>query len=117
MLLAAAQKNGTQATVQAFVHFLNYCATHPDATLCYHASNMILHIHSNATYLNETKACIGIGGHLFLANQGFPINQPSDGPIHDIPKILKHGVASAAEAEIGATFLYGEEDMDVHSQK
>jgi hydroxypyruvate isomerase len=31
--LAAAQSKGTQATVEALVHLLNYCATHPDATI------------------------------------------------------------------------------------
>jgi hypothetical protein len=64
--LAAAQKNGTQATVQALVHFLNYCAPHPDATLRYRAKDMILHIHSDAAYLNETKARSRVGGHHFV---------------------------------------------------
>jgi hypothetical protein len=33
--LAAAQATGTQATAHALVHFLNYCNTHPHATLRY----------------------------------------------------------------------------------
>jgi hypothetical protein len=90
--IAAAQKNGTQATVQALVHFLNYCVTHPDATLPYRASDMILHIHSDATYLNETKARSRVGGHHFLGDRASPINQPSNGAILNIAKILKHVV-------------------------
>jgi hypothetical protein len=113
--LAAAQKNGTQATVQALVHFLNYCATHPDATLRYRASNMILHIHSDAAYLNETEARSRVGGHHFLGDQASPINQPSNGAILNIAKILKHVVSSAAEAEVGATFLNGKEAVVVRT--
>jgi hypothetical protein len=113
--LAAAQKNGTQATVQALVHFLNYCATHPDATLHYRASGMILHIHSVAAYLNETGARSRLGGHYFLGDRASPINQPNNGAILNIAKILKHVVSSAAEAEVGATFLNGKEAVVVRN--
>jgi hypothetical protein len=94
--LAAAQKNSTQATVHALVHFLNYCATHPDATLRYRASDMILHIHSDAAYLNETEARSRVGGHHFLGDRATPINQPTNQamePFLTLPKssnILSH---------------------------
>jgi hypothetical protein len=84
--LTAAQKKGTQATVQALVHFLNYCATHPDATLCYHASDMILHIHSNAAYLNETEARSHVGGHHFLATELLPSTNQAMEPFLTLPK-------------------------------
>jgi hypothetical protein len=100
--LAAAQKNRTQATAHALVHFLNYCATHPQATVRYQASNMILHIHSDAAYLNESEACSGVGGHHFLGVKGSPNNQPTNGAILNIAKILNHVVSSAAEAKVGA---------------
>jgi hypothetical protein len=35
---------------------LDYAATHPNAITQYHASDMQLHIHSNANYLNEPGA-------------------------------------------------------------
>jgi hypothetical protein len=54
--LAAAQAHVTTVTMEAAVHLLNYAAKHPNATLRYHASNMILHIHSDASYLSEPKA-------------------------------------------------------------
>ncbi len=113
--LAAAQKNGTQAAVQALVHFLNYGAPHPDATLRYRASGMILHIHSDAAYLNETGARSRVGGHHFLGDRASPLNQPSNEVILDIAKILKHVVSSAAEAEVGATFLNGKEAVAVRT--
>jgi hypothetical protein len=76
---------------------------------------MILHIHSNAAYLNETEAHSHGGGRHFLGNQASPINQPSNGAILDIAKILKHVVLSTAEAEVGATFLNGKEAVAVHT--
>ena len=54
--LASAKFRGTVATARAATQLLDYCATHPDATVRYHASDMILHIHSNASYLSELHA-------------------------------------------------------------
>ena len=45
--LASVQAQGTQATMEAAIHLLNYCATHPNATVRYKASDMILHVHSD----------------------------------------------------------------------
>jgi hypothetical protein len=70
---------------------------------------MILHIHSDALYLNESEARSRAGGHHFLGDKVSPNNQPSNGAILDLSKILRHVVASAAEAEVGATFLNGKE--------
>ncbi len=61
--LAVAQTEGTQATMEACTQLLNYAATHPDdAVLQYTTSNMILHIHSDASYLSEIKARSCAGG-------------------------------------------------------
>ncbi len=54
--LAAAQAEGTQATLDACTQLLNYAVTHPEAILQYTASEMILHIHSDTSYLSKTKA-------------------------------------------------------------
>jgi hypothetical protein len=55
--LAAAQSKGTEATVKALAHLLDYAgATHPDAVIHYCASGMVLYIHSDASYLNEMLA-------------------------------------------------------------
>jgi hypothetical protein len=35
---------------------LDYLATHPYAAIRYHASDMILHIHSDASYLSVSNA-------------------------------------------------------------
>jgi hypothetical protein len=54
--LASAQANGTQSTAKACTHLLNYYATHPDAIIRYTVSGMVLHLHSDTSYLSEAKA-------------------------------------------------------------
>jgi hypothetical protein len=49
------------------LQFLDYAATHPDAIVRFHASPMILHIHSDASYLFESKSHSRAGGIFFLA--------------------------------------------------
>jgi hypothetical protein len=106
--LAASQTTGTEATTIQMVHFLNYCATYPDAKLRYRASDMILHIHSDAAYLTEPEARSRAGGHHFLGNlPGKPTM--FNGPILNISKVLRGVMSSAAEAEIGALFLNAKE--------
>jgi len=107
--LTAAQSTGTQRIVTALVHLLNYCATHPDAKIRYHASGMILHIHSDASYLSESQARNRAGGHHYLSNPPSPKPPPPNGPILSIAKILRQVMSSAAEAELGALFLNAKE--------
>jgi hypothetical protein len=50
--IATEQTKVTAKTKAATNQFLYYLVTHPDATIRYHASDMILHIHSDASYLS-----------------------------------------------------------------
>ena len=66
---------------------------------------MILHIHTDASFLSEPKAKIGSGGYFFLSN--FPDDPTQDlhnAPIHVLCQILKNFLASASEAELAAMF-------------
>jgi hypothetical protein len=47
--LASEHTKATAATADKVIKLLNYCATHPEATLHYQASYMILNIHSDAS--------------------------------------------------------------------
>jgi hypothetical protein len=47
--IATEQTKATGKTQDATNQLLDYLATHPDATIRYHASDMILYIHSNAS--------------------------------------------------------------------
>lgn len=64
--LVVQQNKATHVTAKQIAHFLNYCATHPNACIEYHHSNMILHIHSDASYLSEPGARNKVGGYSFL---------------------------------------------------
>ena len=65
---------------------------------------MVLYIHSDASYLSEAKARSRTGGHVYLGNP--PTNKPSrnNGSILSTSTIMRHVMASAAEAECGALF-------------
>ena len=54
--LASEQANGTETTLEVMEHFLNYCATNPEATVRFETSDMILNIESDASYLSEPQA-------------------------------------------------------------
>jgi hypothetical protein len=114
--LALAQTKGTKKTLDAITWLLNYAATHPDATIRYHASGMILHIHNNGSYLSAPKACSCASSHFFLANSpSNPAKCKLNGPIHITTKILRNVMRSAAEAEIGASYVNGQETIPIRN--
>jgi hypothetical protein len=53
-VLASEQSNTTAVTADKVIKLLNYCNTHPETKIRYHASDMIFHIHSDASYLSES---------------------------------------------------------------
>ena len=87
--------------------FLDYCASHEEAVITYHAGDIILAVHSNAGYLNERGARSQAGGHFFLSHD-VP-NPPNNGAILNIAQIIKAVMSSAAEAELGALFINAKE--------
>jgi hypothetical protein len=77
---------------------LDYLATQEDAVLTYNASDMILAVHSDASYLSKPKAQSRAGGHFFLSSDT-PI-PPNNGVVLNIAHIIKHVMSSATEAEL-----------------
>jgi hypothetical protein len=108
---------GSLATATAVTQLLNYRASHPNATIRYHASSMHLHIHSDASYLlSVTKAQSRAGGIFLLSNK--PTNKPPDptstphpinGAVHIHCSIMKDILSSATKAETGALFYYAKD--------
>ena len=47
---------------------LDYVASQDEAVLTYHTNEMKLAVHSNTSYLSESKAQSWAGGHFFLSN-------------------------------------------------
>jgi hypothetical protein len=104
--IATEQAAATKKTVKSVKDLLDYAATNPHAKIRYWASDMILQIHSDASYLSEPKSKSRASGHYFLGWQ--PINgQPIklNGALFTLCTILKFIAASAAESELGALFL------------
>ena len=104
--ISAQQAEPTELTMDAVVHLLNYCATHPDAVLRYRASKMILCVHSDASYLSEAHARSRVGGFFFLDDEEASTSDAGkpNGAIHVESKILRNVMSSAAEAEAAGLF-------------
>ena len=104
--IASQQTAPTEKTMERVNIFLDYMATHPDAVIRYWKSDLVLNIHSDASYLTAPKARSRAGGHFFLGSipkDGCPIRL--NGAILTNCTILNLVVASAAEAELGSLFL------------
>jgi hypothetical protein len=85
--------------------FLDYASTQENAVIIYKASDMVLAIHSDASYLSEPKARSRAGGHFFMsANEEDPRDNGA-GAVHTVAKIIKAVMSSAAEAELGGLFI------------
>jgi hypothetical protein len=104
-VMASEQTRATASTVDKIIKLLNYCTTHPEATLRYHVSDMILNVHSDASYLSEREAKSRTGGFFYMVSNTDKDNILTNGAILMISTVLKHVMSSAAEAEIGAVFL------------
>jgi hypothetical protein len=64
--IASKQSKGTDSTMKKCKQLLNYLASHPNASVHFHASNMILNIHSGASYLSKSNAHSCACGHFFM---------------------------------------------------
>jgi hypothetical protein len=108
--LSSAQAHGTEATNNAAAQLLDYCATHPEASICYCASEMALQVHSDASYLSVPKGRSRAGGHFFLGAQMTSIKPIlNNGAVLTVSSIIKHVMSSAAEAEIAGLFINAKE--------
>jgi hypothetical protein len=101
--IATEQTKATAKTQATTNQMLDYLATQPDATIRYHASDMVLHIHSDASYLSVSNARSRLGGMFFLGNKS-PEQDALNGSILNVAAVIKNGVASAAKSEVGACF-------------
>jgi uncharacterized coiled-coil protein SlyX len=101
--IATEQTKTTEKTQAVMNQLLDYLATHPDAAIRYHASDMILHIHSDTSYLSVSNARSRRGGLFFLGNKS-PEQDTLNGSILNVAAVIKNVVSSAAESEVGACF-------------
>jgi hypothetical protein len=103
--IAVEQTGATEKTMSRCTQLLDYLSGNANATVRFHASDMILNRHSNASYLLEAKARSRACGHFFMGwmpTDGAPIQLNS--AFHVSTTILRFVVASAAKAELGALY-------------
>jgi hypothetical protein len=109
--IASQSANPTQDTMSHTQQLLDYLATQEEAVLTYHASDMILAAHSNASYLSEPNAHSRAGSHFFLSsNADIP---PNNRAILNLAHIIKHVMASATEAELAALYITAHEAIHI----
>ena len=102
-IIATEQTQGTHTTKAKAEHFLTYAASHPNATIKFYKSDMILKIHSNASYLSEHQGRSRAGGHFYLGNREDTADPPNE-PILNTTGILANIMSTASEAEAAALF-------------
>jgi hypothetical protein len=83
--------------------FLNYDASNQDTIITYHASDMVLAVHSDASYLSKPKARSLAGGHFFMSSN--IVNPADNGTVLNIAQLIKTVMSLAAEAELGALYI------------
>ena len=102
--IAARQSKGTVAVAEACQQLLDYVATHPNAGIRYKACDMILAVHTDASYLSEQGGKSRASAHFYLTNDGD--EDFNNGAILNLASIIKHVMSSASEAELAALY-YG----------
>eukprot|EP00957_Ditylum_brightwellii_P019021 1432057-Ditylum_brightwellii.AAC.1 len=106
--IAGKQANLMKKTTKAVVKLLNYCTVNPNAMIRHCATKMVLHIHSDASFMSVEEACSRAGGHFFLSDpyNAKPTSQPVliNGQVHTGCKVILNIMVSVVEAEIGTLF-------------
>ncbi len=67
--LASQQANPTEQMMALWKQFLDYMALQDKSVLTYKTSNMVLVVHSIASYLSKPKARSRADGHMFMAGR------------------------------------------------
>ena len=108
--LSSQQSKATVKTEELIQHFLEYCNAHPDPKIRFHASNMILAIHSDASFMNEPMARSTAAGFFWLKNKDDKDKKMKlNGAVQVILQIIKLVCASTAESELAAIFINARE--------
>jgi hypothetical protein len=101
--LAAAQSKPTAHSLSFDKWLLDYVVTNPDAILTYKKRDMVLAVHSNASYFSKPSAQSQVCGRFFCSSN---VKDPPDNDaVLKISKILKAVMSSAAKAEPGALYI------------
>jgi hypothetical protein len=93
----------TSATILAARRLIAYSAAFPDNALRYDASDMVLVMQTDASYLSRRDSQSVAGAVAYLTNTGTP--DRINGALWAMSSIIPVVVSSAAEAEYAALFM------------
>ena len=103
--ISASQAQPTQKTKAAAQQLMDYLHTHPNTFVRFYASDMVLHVDSDAAYLVLPKARSRVAGYFHLSAHPNITKHPQlNGAILVECKTLRHVVSSAAEAEVAGIY-------------
>ncbi len=95
----------TMKTEQMVEHFMNYLHTWSEPCVTFYASDMQLHVHSDASYLSETRARSRVAGFHCMGNYDPASGLPPNGFVSTFSSIADNVCGSAQEAEGIGIFL------------
>jgi hypothetical protein len=93
--IATEQTKATEKTQVAAAQLLDYMVIHHAATIRYHTSDMIVHIHSGLSYLSVFQTHSRLGG-FFECGDKPPNADKLNGSILNAAAVINNVVASAA---------------------
>jgi hypothetical protein len=102
--IAACQANGTTTVAESCQQLLDYIATHPNAGIHCNACDMILAVHTDASYLLKQNGKIHASAHFYLTNHDD--KEFNNNAILTLSSVIKHVMSSAYKAELAALY-YG----------
>lgn len=115
----SAKDNSFETLKKKINQLFDYAHTHPNAAIKFVASQMHLWVHTDASYLSETRARSRAGGYYFLSDKPqLPITPEQQAPTHNgavhiLCKIIDAVMTSAQEAELGAGYLNAKEIIPI----
>ena len=101
--IGSQQAKPTENVMKKCKQLLDYVATYPNVAIRFHASDMVLHIHSDAAYLVMPKARSRIAGYFYFDNKTTKLPLLNGALLVEC-KTLRRVVCSAAEAELSGVF-------------
>ena len=67
--IASRQSKGTENLEKEVKQFLDYCETHPNSGVRFVASDMMLALHADGSYVSETESKRRAAGHFLLGKK------------------------------------------------
>ena len=96
--IAGRQSKATHQLREELTQLLDYCVTHPDTTVRFNVSDVLLGLHSDSSHLSGPGSKSRTAGHFYLTNKG--TKHLDNGTILTSSKIIKQAMGSAGESEM-----------------